>query len=200
MQTATATAFPLQWPDGWLRCKRRRQAAYRVALKKARDDLVRELRLLGAKSIVISTNAPPRADGTPAAGAPQSPRGDPGVAVYFYRGDEQQVVACDRWNRLTDNLRACGLTIAALRMIERTGASELLDRAFTGFKALPADAGLPSAPWRDVLGLHHAADSLSDARKAYRDLSRKYHPDHGGDAGAMATINRAWEQAKEALG
>ena len=29
-------------------------------------------------------------------------------------------------------------------------------------------------------------------KKAYRTLSRKYHPDNGGDADKFAEINKAW--------
>ena len=30
-------------------------------------------------------------------------------------------------------------------------------------------------------------------RAAYRTLARKYHPDHGGDAGRMIALNDAWD-------
>lgn len=197
-------AYPLAWPDGWPRARGRKAASYRVRLVRARDDLVRELRLMGAKSIVISSNAPPRADNTPAAGAPQQPQGDPGVAVYFYRGGQQQVIASDRWTRLTDNLRACGLTVAALRMIERTGASELLDRAFLGFKALPPVGGtvrneVERPGWWHVLGCG-PRETTKGVRDRYKRLARENHPDHGGDLGAMAMINRAYEQFQEERG
>lgn len=196
----TYNAFPLQWPDGWPRARGRRGAPYRVNLSRARDDLINDLRLMGAKSVVVSTNAPPRTDNTPMAGAPNAPQGDPGVAVYFLRKGEQQVIACDRWDRLTDNLRACGLTIAALRMIERSGASELLNRAFTGFKALPAATSIESPEWWCVLGVE-AHTPTREVKTAYRILATEYHPDrNGGDAGAMARINGAWESFKAERG
>lgn len=195
MQTAIASAFPLQWPEGWPRAESRRTAAYRVKLAKARDDLLRELRLMGAESVVVSSNAPPRADNTPVTNAPRSPQGDPGVAVYFYRNDQRQVIACDQWDRLGDNLRACGLTISALRMIDRTGASDLLDRAFNGFKALPAHKS-----WWEIFGFTHDGPPISELKKRYRHRAAELHPDKGGTAEAMAEINEAYTAGLSALG
>jgi DnaJ-class molecular chaperone len=34
----------------------------------------------------------------------------------------------------------------------------------------------------------------------YREMAKKHHPDAGGDAGAMATITRAYEQGLQELG
>jgi curved DNA-binding protein CbpA len=34
---------------------------------------------------------------------------------------------------------------------------------------------------------------LEVIRAAYRTLARKYHPDHGGDAGRMIALNDAWD-------
>lgn len=198
MATVTANAFPLHWPEGWPRSKVRRSAAYRVKLAKARDDLINELRLMGAESIVISTNAPPRADNTPIAGAPQQPQGDPGVAVYFYLKGARQVIACDQWDRLTDNLRACGLTIAALRMIERTGASDLLDRAFEGFKMLPAPSSEPR-PWWEVLRCRQDASRVG-VRRAFEREAMARHPDRGGSDQDMAELNQAYKEALAATG
>lgn len=195
----TADAFPLHWPDGWPRASGRAVAAYRVSLAKARDDLLHELFLMGADAIVISSNATPRVDNTPASGAPAAPQGDPGVAVYFHRKGEQQVIACDQWHRLSDNLRACGLTVAALRMIDRAGATDLLNRAFSGFKALPEHKPIDVPEWWHVLGVPASA-STSKVRAVYKRLASENHPDTGGDAGAMARISQAWRSFKEERG
>ena len=44
----------------------------------------------------------------------------------------------------------------------------------------------------EVLQVHPTAEP-EVVRAAYRILARKYHPDHGGDAGRMIAINNAWD-------
>jgi hypothetical protein len=196
----TAEAFPLHWPEGWPRCEESRRSRYTVGYTQALNHLLGELRLLGAESVVVSTNIPTRRDGLPYANWTSRKMDDCGVAVYFYRDSKQQVIACDTWDRVVDNIRAVGLTVAALRGIDRAGATELLDRAFSGFKALPAPGETSGMPqWCDVLGCEPGAP-LAEVKQRYRELSRKNHPDHGGDPGAMAMVNRAWEQAQAVLG
>ena len=67
--------------------------------------------------------------------------------------------------------------------------AEILDRAFTGFVALPA----PEQPFQ-VLGVGANA-SREEVERAYRLLASKHHPDRGGDPSMMARIN----QARDAL-
>lgn len=180
------------------------RARYQVSFARARDDLLDELRRMGCPDdqVVVSSHVRTRLDGLPYAHARLAGLQDPGVAVYFQRNAEAIVIACDSWDQVKDNLRACGLTLRAIRQIERSGASELLNRAFTGFKALAAAGETHSGgpDWREVLGVGPCESSMSTVRIAYRDLSRRNHPDHGGNAAAMTRINRAWEQAKEELG
>ena len=93
------------------------------------------------------------------------------------------------------HLRACGLTIQALRGIERWGASELLERAFAGFAQLPPAMVTPQ-PWWEVLGVREGA-TFAEVRAAYERLSLQHHPDRGGEHERMVEINRAWERAQE---
>ena len=44
----------------------------------------------------------------------------------------------------------------------------------------------------EVLQVHPRAED-EVIRAAYRTLARKYHPDHGGDAGRMIALNDAWD-------
>lgn len=191
-------AYPLTWPVGQPRTKNRRDATFKVELRQARDELLNGLKLLGARHVVISSGLPLRRDGIPLAGA--SEPADPGVAVYFERriGTETRpfVIACDTYRKVRWNLRAIGVTVEALRAIQRHGASSLLEQAFTGFAALPpATAGDPS--WWVVLGVSEHATS-AEIRDAYRELARVHHPDVGGDGERMAQINRAYERARGA--
>lgn len=186
-----AERYPLHWPHGWRRTKRRQNASYRVSFARARDELVRHLGLMGARHVVLSTNVPLRLDGLPYANMAEPE--DPGVAVYWTtKSGQPQVMACDRWAKVKDNVRAVGLAIEALRQLERTGASEILERAFQGFAALPSEAGRRT--WREVLGIRDVVDRLF-VQDRYRALARKRHPDAGGSPEEMVELNRARDEA-----
>lgn len=183
-------AYPLCWPDGWPRRKSyaRNRSRYEVTFLRARDELARQLKLMRAKDVVISTSVPLRRDGLPLAG--QREPEDPGVAAYWTdKNGKPRVCACDAWQTVRENLRAVGLAVESLRALERTGASELLERAFAGFARLPEAADCWS-----VLGFSgRVARHEVDAR--YRELARQHHPDRGGDHQQMARINAAYQEA-----
>lgn len=191
--SAPIEAYPLAWPDGWPRRQswERKDSAYQVEFGKARDDLLRELRLMGARDVVLSSYVPLRRDGLPYANTSE-PK-DPGIAVYWTdRKGHPRVIACDVWRRVRENMRAVGIAIESIRSLERTGASEILERAFAGFARLPAS----SDHW-GVLGIRKASRAELDAR--YRELARQHHPDRGGDAAVMASINAAYKAAAAEL-
>jgi hypothetical protein len=154
--------------------------------------LTGELRRLGAKQVVISTNVPVRRDGLPYTGQRQPI--DPGVAVYFTRNGRQLCFACDRWDKVEDNLHAVAKTIDALRGVARWGTGDMIEAAFTGFRALPAPT-----PWTKVLGLSESA-TAEQIEDAYRRELRKRHPDAGGDAEAFNELQAAMQQVKGRLG
>lgn len=52
-----------------------------------------------------------------------------------------------------------------------------------------------SSPY-SILGVPDGA-SLDVCKKAYRDLSKKYHPDSGGDANMFAMVTSAWTQIRD---
>jgi hypothetical protein len=198
---APATGYPLQWPPGWKRTTWRRSAPYKVTIDRAYDDLQNTLKLLGALkgSVIVSSNVPPRnAFGTPRNDG--ATIGDPGVAVYWSTtAHGARVVACDKWNSVRDNVRAIGLALDGLRAMERAGATQIMDRAYEAFGALPAAPAAPVArPWWEVLAfpqalIAHLTVAVVEAR--YRELATKAHPDRGGSNEAMAELNRAREQA-----
>lgn len=200
-----AESYPLCWPDGWVRtpATKRRRSPYKTSPEKATKHLVSELRKLGALrgTVIISTNIPVRNDGLPYSNV-RAPD-DPGVAVYWStHAFKDRSIVCDKWDKVHDNIHAIGLAIAALRAIERAGAGQVSDRAFSAFGALPASPASQVAkarPWWEVLGFGQVMiASLSrdvvDAR--YRELSRKAHPDRGGSDAAMTELNLAHAQAK----
>lgn len=190
-----ASAYPLDWPDGQLQTAPglRKRARFQTAFARARDGIVHELKLLGCPDwkVVISTNIELRRDGLPYAG--RKPQGSPGVAVYFHLNDQSQVIACDCWDRIEDNMRAIEKTIAALRGIERWGSSEMMLRAFGGFKALPSGGD----DWRSVFGID--TQNLADVKAVYRIMAAKAHPDQGGNEHEMVRLNQAMEAAQREL-
>lgn len=187
-----AEAFPLHWPAGWPRAENRQAAAFQSSLAVARDHLMNELRLMGARYVVLSSNMALRQDGLPYANQKQPE--DPGVAVYFQWRGKQMTFACDRWRKVEDNVRAIGKTVEALRGIERWGASDMMERAFSAFEALPPPGGAVTLSCWDVLGLHAGA-TRSEITAAYRRQARAAHPDQGGTREEWDRLQSAYEQA-----
>ena len=184
-------AFPLQWPVGWIRTSsnKREHSRFVTTFSKARDELINEVRRLGGRMVVVSTDIPLRNDGLPYAlkGNPS----DPGVAVYFEYGKKQMVFACDKYVKIHENVRAISKTIEAIRGIERWGASDMMERAFTGFQALPAPE---TQDWWDILQVRKDS-SEEEIRSNFRRLAKEHHPDKGGSLEKMENLNAAYKSA-----
>jgi hypothetical protein len=195
-------AYPLQWPVGWKKTSAYMRGSSKFGSKSfaiARDLLMEELRRFRAKDIILSTNIPLRKDGLPYSGYRQPE--DVGVAVYFklsglykdgrLQPDKSMVFACDKWRKIEENIYAIYKTIEALRGVQRWGSSDLMERSFTGF------AALPPAPmkrdWWVVLGVPRSA-SVSQITREYRALMMQHHPDRGGDPAKAAEINSAYSE------
>lgn len=209
---AQASRYPLAWPTGWKRTgsvlRRRAQFGKVVSVIAAGGTyggkkpltvndaiarLARELRLLGADREVLSTNLQPRLDG-----GLRLDRGepvDPGAAVYFRLHGQPRCLACDRWDRLADNVAALAHHVEALRAIERYGVGTT-DQAFAGY------AALESSPdeWWLVFELDRAAATLVDVEEAFRRLAKTAHPDAGGSHDRMTRLTAARTAARRALG
>lgn len=205
------TAYPLNWPIGWRRTPedgrtrakfvkkgrgnlRDAAGVYQgwdgnkpLTIEQARVRLVDELRriYIGPGEFVLSANLRLRQDGGPISG--QREPLDPGVAVYWQTdfGRSSRCMAIDLYDRVADNIAAIAATLEAMRAIERHGGAAIMDRAFTGFAALPA----PEQPF-EVLGVGANA-TVDEIERAYRRLASEHHPDKGGDQHQMARINDA---------
>lgn len=201
------TAYPLAWPQGWKRMplslRTRAKFANGVSISRsalsvaqAIDRVLGELRRMGVRdyNLIISSNIELRRDGLPRSG--QREPEDPGVAVYWrdssQDGHPMRCMAVDRYDRVADNLAAIAATLDAMRAIERHGGAEILNRAFTGFAALPGAGG--SDHWSDVFGLPGSA-GRDEIEAAYRRLRSQHHPDRGGDAAQFHRITKAYEEA-----
>ena len=194
-------AYPLQWPEGWPRTPSyRRESDNRfggragVTVGRARDQLMDELRRLGATDIVVSTNVPVKADGL--LYADNKRLDDPGIAIYFKFKRKSLVMARDVFVSVAGNLRTLGLAVEAMRQLERHGGSFMFEKAFTSFLAIaPPDW---KKPWREVFGIK--ADWTGDITALYREKARIRHPDVGGNDTLMAELNVAYEEACRELG
>jgi DnaJ-like protein len=192
--SADATAFPLTWPAGLPRTAwhHRKRAAFKQSIKSATDFLKDEVRRMDGRYPVISSGMELRRDGLPY--AQQRQPADPGVAVYFLRKGKQMTFACDRWDRVHDNLYAIAKTIEAIRGIERWGSSDMMERAFAAFEALPAPR---KAAWWEILGVSATA-ARATIEAAYREKAKAVHPDRGGSREAWDSLASAYEDAKGA--
>ena len=194
----TTPAYPLAWPAGWKRTAARERVRGRfsaggggLTIARAIDRVRGELRKMArAEDVVISTDLELRRDGLPYSG--QREPDDPGAAAYWRdRTGATRCMAIDRYSRVADNLAAIAATLDAMRAIERHGGAEILDRAFTGFTALPSPE--TARPWHVVLG-GNAHSPTEHVRELYRKARSANHPDKGGSAEIFAAIQNAWDQ------
>lgn len=202
---APDASWPLSWPISWPRSRSpecakfggRRQSDHgnwtvraSLTIAQARERLIHELALLGATNRVLSTNIRTRGDGLPYSNAAEP--ADHGVAVYFRLKGEPRVLACDKWDRVADNIAALAKHIEAARGQIRWGVGTL-EQAFGGYKALPAVG--EKQPWWVVLALPESA-SRDEIDRKRNDLLRKHHPDMtGGSHTRAAEINAAYQEA-----
>lgn len=193
-------AFPLKWPVGRERTSKylRKSAAFKTTPGRARDQLLHELKLLGAKDIVVSSNvATYKRGGQEIMYADQSAaKDDPGVAIYYTWRNEQYVLACDKWDTVMDNLQALMKTVDAIRGIERWGTGEMMKAAFAGFKALPASTAVEQDIWI-TLGLSGKPALVAIVNEAFRAKAKIMHPDLGGSVEEFQKLKNAYEQAKK---
>ena len=192
-------SYPLYWPDGWKRTSyygRKSNKQFIKSFAVSRDQLLHEVSMLGGRNVILSTNIPLRNDGLPYANF-KEPQ-DPGVAIYFHHKDRPTCFACDKYQYVRENIRAISLTIGALRGIERWGASDMMERAFRGFTAIPDR----SNDWRQILEFSPGYKPTSEEiDNAFRRLAKTYHPDmHGGSTNKMQDLVNAREQARKAVG
>jgi hypothetical protein len=194
------SAYPLQWPIGWPRTDdwKRKRGPFQMPPGKARYELNRELSMLGAEDIVVSSNVMVRQDGLPYAKQPRVD--DPGVVLYFTLNGQEVCMPCDRWSTVDANLRAIGMAVEAIRGMERWGTGQMVDAAFRGFKALPESiiTPPPSTSWYTVLGVSSEA-TREEIKAAYRRMAAATHPDAGGDEAQFARITKAYQHGLDHL-
>lgn len=191
----TAQAFPLSWPDGLPRTERKAASQFKTGLPAALKNVRTALEAFGRDSgkpvadIVLSSNVT----------LGQERPDDTGVAVWFTWDGAQRCIAVDRYPKPEDNLQAIYHVLEARRTEMRHGGLHIVRQTFKGFTALPAPANRKS--WREVLGIEAGKQvGAADIDARYRELAAKAHPDKGGSTEAMAELNRARAEAKQAIG
>jgi len=187
-------AYPLHWPLGRARTPSHKRLTSRFDMTpdRARQELRAEAERHG-RQVVISTNIALRRDGEPYAS--RNAPSDTGVAVYFLRKGRPVCLACDQYQNVWENMRAISKTLEAMRGIERWGSAEMLDRAFTGFEALPSPDMMtppPGKAWWEVLGVTAGA-SADQVQSAWKERCRA-------NGGATVELNKAKEAALAVVG
>ncbi len=223
MTTKYTYATPTRWPrteERWTIGHARREHGpfLRLSVPRVLNDLEDELRKIRATNVAITTPAVVNRTGRPDASDLQlQSLKDPGIAIYLRRRTQDLVIALDRFLRPVDNIRGLTLALAGMRQVERYGGSGSLDRALSGFAALPAQAGVTVTHWSVALGLAEtygvwraspdfpfplAAGRqalLAAAERAYRELAKTHHPDRGGSQDAFVELGQAINDARKEL-
>lgn len=211
-------SWPLDWPAGWPRIpasSRKRSPFQGPQFARDRDEVIYRLQRR-ASHVIVTTALPMDTRGLPNAQA-RLPD-DPGVAVWWVERGRERVMACDRWRHIAENMRAVNLSLQALAGLDRWGAAEMVERAFSGFAALPPPGGTsteevkPPIEWRRILDIDEAGVQkvMGDAystemllqivKKKYRVLVSQVHPDKGGvDAERAIELNEAMSAAEGEL-
>lgn len=204
------TASPLSWPATKARTPAHRRQTPQFgsgnhtrrmsggfSIDEATRTLKAELERLGVSLFILSTNLRLRQDGLPYSN--QKMPEDPGAAVYFKLDGRDTVLACDKWEKVQDNIFVIAKHIDALRGQERWGVGSR-EQAFAGFAALPPPmTGSPPKHWRDVLEIGDKVTvpnvSMSDVTIEYRRLAKK----HQDDEQKLLELNLARDAAREEL-
>ncbi len=197
----TATSYPLFWPEGWPRTAdtmRKNSSQFQTTFERARRHLHEQLRMIGARNVVLSSWLPLRNDGEPRADAARRRIEDPGVALYFTLRDKPMVMARDAYWNVHDNLRSIGLAVEHLRGLERHGGGLMMEKAFAGFTAIEH---MPEhSTWWAILGLSRTA-TVNEINEAFKLLSKVRHPDAlTGSHEAMSKLTEARSAALKEKG
>ncbi len=192
-------AYPLSWPEGWARTSRPKGSVFgdrekrvKPSIHKGISKVQHEIKLMKGTNLIISSNLILGNKGLPHSS--QRMPEDCGIAIYFEWKGEPMVIASDNYNKPGCNLWAIGKTIESMRGIERWGCSELLNRAFTGFKQLPAKSEIVTNNWNDILSVSMNA-TKDEIIKAYREKAKIYHPDNDtADTEMFLLVKDAYEQ------
>lgn len=174
----------IQWPGKMT--KNRRRSQFRAGYGSTMDLIEAELSHLRATAVCLLMaleHDQIRLDGRPRASAiPQHP----GVILTFNTPSGPRQFPCDRYDDWGDNLRAIGLSLQALRAVDRYGVTQSGEQ-YTGFAALPppnSDHWTRESAVRFLecfMGRACPQPGTFEFENYIRAAERKSHPDTGGD-------------------
>jgi hypothetical protein len=130
----------------------------------------------------------------------------PGVVLQFVSKDGHPVtIACDRFHRWQDNLRAITLTLHDLRRIDRYGTAASGEQ-YRGWAQLPSvtTTAMNATQAAEFLAKHtnltgeFILTSVDNARTALRRATNTLHPDNGGRSGDFALATDAGPRTRGA--
>jgi len=207
-----------QWPRGHERTpvEERTQSRFDSSYRKTMELLERELRMIGAASVVLQLDIHEgsiRQDGLPYANARVGAE-DSGVVLSFDLDDQHLMYPCDTYQSWQDNLRAIALTLQNLRAVDRYGVSKSGEQ-YVGWRALPADvdramsreeaatilvrtAGVSEEDRVDAIESLSKIGIYPDLRWIYRKAAANAHPDAGGTTAAFRRVQKAREVLERA--
>ena len=183
--------YKLNWPKDEPRTpglNKRSSSPFSMPFDKSLRQLDQELQRFRAIDVVLTHNDTRR--GTRLQ--------DPAAALYFKLGGRDISICCDLYHDVSDNVRAIGKIVEAMRTIERYGGQHLSQKSFTGFVALPP----PKDCWKtlgisksvgEALSMKMRKEFVSDA---FRDRAREGH----GAGLDMAALVEARDEALKQLG
>jgi len=168
--------------------KSRKGSPFYVHYNNTLDDLEEELRKLKAKDILVQsffTYDQLRNDGWPRAG--ESPH-HPGIILTFTTPQGTLSFPCDRYNNFQANIRAIGLSLAALRAIDRYGVTRRAEQ-YQGWRQIAPQSDKPFSTKEDAAAFvaAQAYGSTTDGPRiisdinyrniAYKAAAARVHPD-----------------------
>jgi hypothetical protein len=176
------------WPDGKPRAAQRVPSPFKFREAATEQRAIElEMERWGIRQYIISRNNQ------------RIFAGDPAAALWWAdREGELRVLACDKYVKLADNLRAIYLTLDAMRALERWGAYTAEQAAEGARLALPAPQGERAPDWRKVLGYVSALPNdkqLVLVEHTYRSMAREA----AADEARLRTLNLAIEAARKEL-
>jgi hypothetical protein len=186
-ELAEVTEGRLTWPETKPRAAQRTGSQFKSEVAKANREIDDELARWGVRQFIISRNNQ------------RIFSGDPGAAVWWLdRRKALRVLACDKYQKLADNLHALYLTLSAMRALERWGAYTAEQAAEGARLALPPPAAFAETPWWETLGVERHWP-LKAIEAVWLTRLEKAHPDRGGDPDEAATLNAAMDAARQEL-
>ena len=175
---------PIQkWPGKPTPSQQQKDGRFKASYAATLELLEKELCHLKAKDTVIQAYfelGQIRNDGWPRSSARPT---QPGVVLTYYVKGEAFSFPCDTYSWWEDNLRAIGLSLEALRTVNRYGVTQGSEQ-YQGFKRLEAPVYKSKQDEAYEFIAKHSGATVQGARTdvdgCYRTAARKLHPDLGG--------------------